>query len=705
MRVALAATLALLASGIGALVAPTPVQAAYTTSAVSFTGLGCSGNNTVSNWGTATAPANAVSVTFTIIGGGGSGGDNEGGQGGQGGRGAVVTATVPILEGEILAGRIGCGGIDGGGNAAGFTTGPNRSNLSGGGGGSSAICIGTNCAGGIGTIVAIAGGGGGGSRGSGAGTCTDKVGGHGGDAGYNGETTSGGGQAYQGFGGGNGNGTPQAFGGGAGYVNGGGGGGGQGAGAAGGNSSGPVPASGSGNGGMGNQGKDDTQAGSGGGGYAGGGGGGGGEDGACIGGSWASGGGGGGGSSWLRSNTTSRAVSTAGPRTSCGANATGGANAGAGANQGSQTWGCGGNVTATWTLGTPPTGAGKTTGNATKGVGLSISLDNADAETARSCELVGTPQKGTVVLSGGSPSTGCTATYTAHANTQDNGSFQYRVRDSDNLVSPTYTITVPILNRAPTGAAKPVNASRQSSFAIGALTATDLDLDSPLTCSVVTAPAKGTLSGFSCAGSTYTVTAGQFGSDSFTYKVTDEHNGQSPAYTVSISGIANGVPTATAQSVTVPAGGPTAITLAGTDPDGDVPLTCATSGTLTKGGLTGTGCSRTYTSNAGTANAGVGGSESFGFTVTDTQGATSSSATVNVTIANPDLSLTKSHTGRFNEGIGTGTYTLAVANSATAPANGTTTLVDTLPAGMVFRSANVGSSGFVCSATPGVSTT
>ena len=69
---------------------------------------------------------------------------------------------------------------------------------------------------------------------------------------------------------------------------------------------------------------------------------------------------------------------------------------------------------------------------------------------------------------------------------------------------------------------------------------------------------------------------------------------------------------------------------------------------------------------------------------------------MSITIKNPDLSLTKSHTGRFNPGTGTGTYTLTVANTANATANGTTTIVDTLPAGMVFRSYNAGTSGFTC---------
>ncbi|MCU1356857.1 MAG: hypothetical protein JWM89_2275, partial [Acidimicrobiales bacterium] len=405
----------LLMFGMAVVVAvPGPAAEAYTNPAASFSGLGCSGNNITSGWGTATAPTNTVSVTFTIIGGGGSAGDNNGGNGGHGGRGATITATVPMSGGQVLAARIGCGGIDGGGNAAGYTTGPNISNVSGGGGGSTGICIGSNCAGGTGTIIGIAAGGGGGSRGSGTGSCSDKTGGAGGDGGNAGSGTSGSGTVYNGGGGGNGNGTPQAFGGAAGTASGGAGGGGQGSGGAGGAAS-SNPPSGTGNGGGGSGGSDGIQAGGGGGGYAGGGGGGGGLDGNCTFGNWASGGGGGGGSSWVRNTASSISVGTVTPFTSCAANATGGGNAGAGANEGSQTWGCGGNVTATFKVGNQPVGSSQTSGNATKGVALVIELSNSDADgNTMTCAVVSSPTKGGVTLNG----TGnCSANYTASANT------------------------------------------------------------------------------------------------------------------------------------------------------------------------------------------------------------------------------------------------------------------------------------------------
>ncbi|HEX7134177.1 MAG TPA: carboxypeptidase regulatory-like domain-containing protein [Iamia sp.] len=260
------------------------------------------------------------------------------------------------------------------------------------------------------------------------------------------------------------------------------------------------------------------------------------------------------------------------------------------------------------------------------------------------------------------------------------------------------------VNRTPTATAvaapgQTVNKGAGTSIVLGA---SDLDSDTPLTCAITTAPSKGTLSGGTGCTRTYTPNPDTVGPDSFAYTVTDTWDATSAPATVNLT-IANRNPSSAAKSVTVVAGAPTPIALDASDLDGDT-LTCTPSDP-SKGTLSMTDCSAIYTSDTGTANAGVGGSDSFTYTVADQNSGVSPAATVTVTIASPDLSLTKSHTGRFNEGTGTGTYTLTVANSATAPANGTTTLVDTLPAGMVFRSANVGSSGFSCSATPGVSTT
>ncbi|MCU1356451.1 MAG: putative Ig protein, partial [Acidimicrobiales bacterium] len=403
-------------------------------------------------------------------------------------------------------------------------------------------------------------------------------------------------------------------------------------------------------------------------------------------------------------NTASSiSVGTVTPITSCAANATGGGNAGAGANEGSQTWGCGGNVTATFKVGNQPVGSNQTSGNATKGVALVIPLSNSDADgNTMTCAVVSSPTKGGVTLNG----TGnCTANYTASANTSGNDSFTYNITDSDGLVSPsTYTVTVPIVNRAPTGAAQSgLTFNKGAASPPITLAATDLDNDT-VTCAVTT-PTTGTISGSvpgtSCSR-TITPAANTVGAGSFTYTVIDSIGATSASYTVSFT-VANRTPVSANQTLTVDAGSPIAATLGATDIDGDT-LTCSPS-TPSKGALTGTNCNKTYTSNAGTANAGVGGADSFTYTVSDQNGATSPTSTVSITVNNPDLSLVKSHTGRFQPGTGTGTYTLAIANTSSSVVNGTTTLVDTLPAGMAYRSYAAGTSGFTCTATAGVSTT
>jgi len=78
-------------------------------------------------------------------------------------------------------------------------------------------------------------------------------------------------------------------------------------------------------------------------------------------------------------------------------------------------------------------------------------------------------------------------------------------------------------------------------------------------------------------------------------------------------------------------------------------------------------------------------------------GAGNNTASVSVTVVVPDLRVTKSHTGNFVAGA-TGTYTIGVDNIlGSAPASGTITVVDTLPAGLAYASAT--GTGWSCSAT------
>ncbi len=63
-------------------------------------------------------------------------------------------------------------------------------------------------------------------------------------------------------------------------------------------------------------------------------------------------------------------------------------------------------------------------------------------------------------------------------------------------------------------------------------------------------------------------------------------------------------------------------------------------------------------------------------------------------VTGPDLTVDSDHTGAFRVG-GTGTYTIGVDNGGVDPTRGTTTVTDTLPAGLTFNSAS--GSGWDCS--------
>lgn len=68
-------------------------------------------------------------------------------------------------------------------------------------------------------------------------------------------------------------------------------------------------------------------------------------------------------------------------------------------------------------------------------------------------------------------------------------------------------------------------------------------------------------------------------------------------------------------------------------------------------------------------------------------------STADVTVAAPDLAITKTHSGTFVQG-GQATFTLGVSNVGPVASQGTVTVSDTLPAGLTFASAT--GSGWTC---------
>lgn len=92
--------------------------------------------------------------------------------------------------------------------------------------------------------------------------------------------------------------------------------------------------------------------------------------------------------------------------------------------------------------------------------------------------------------------------------------------------------------------------------------------------------------------------------------------------------------------------------------------------------------------------------QTLGTAVSDTSDSdpvTAGDQPARVTVAGPDLSVTKTHTGSFRTGV-PGTFTLRVSNAGPAPTTGTVTLADTLPAGMTAQS--ISGPGWTCTVSP-----
>jgi len=248
---------------------------------------------------------------------------------------------------------------------------------------------------------------------------------------------------------------------------------------------------------------------------------------------------------------------------------------------------------------------------------VDITLTGTDSDgDLLTYSVVAGPSNGT--LSGNSPN----PTYTPNSNFNGSDSFTFTVNDGAADSEPaTVSITIEAVNDAPAADNQAVTAKQSTAKDI-TLTASDVEED-PLTYAVLSPPTSGTLSG-TAPNLTYTPNAGFTGSDSFTFKATDGTL-ESNVAVVSITVTANNPPVANSQSVTTDEDTPAAVTLTGTDADGD-PLTYAVLSPPTRGTLSGTAPNLTYT-----ANPNYNGADSFTFKVNDGI-ADSSPATVSITI-------------------------------------------------------------------------
>ncbi|MCU1496175.1 MAG: outer rane adhesin like protein [Acidimicrobiales bacterium] len=190
--------------------------------------------------------------------------------------------------------------------------------------------------------------------------------------------------------------------------------------------------------------------------------------------------------------------------------------------------------------------------------------------TATARTLTAAEKAANVDLSGRVAGTDCSV----KARVVDNGAIS--AADVTSLTSATTSALACTTNRLPTGGAQSgVSATKATPTTIS-LTSADTDSD-PRTCQIVSAPSKGTFSQSGGSPDTnctvsYTASPNTSGSDSFTYRVLDDHNGTSAStYTVGID-IVNTAPTGSTSPTTVaatPRGSSTVFNLVPADANGD----------------------------------------------------------------------------------------------------------------------------------------
>jgi VCBS repeat-containing protein len=161
-----------------------------------------------------------------------------------------------------------------------------------------------------------------------------------------------------------------------------------------------------------------------------------------------------------------------------------------------------------------------------------------------------------------------------------------------------------------------------------------------------TQPAHGTATVNANGSFTYTPAANYNGADSFTYTLSDGQGGTATG-TVNLTVTpVNDPPTANPQTVSTQSGTPLAITLTGSDVDGN-PLTYAVATQPAHGTLSGTAPNLTYTPAAGYT-----GADSFTFTVNDGT-VDSAAATVSITVGSADVVWLSLTTNASLSGLGT----------------------------------------------------
>jgi len=216
-----------------------------------------------------------------------------------------------------------------------------------------------------------------------------------------------------------------------------------------------------------------------------------------------------------------------------------------------------------------------------------------------SFELLDQPSDG--VLSGVAP----TLLYAPNSGFRGSDQFQYRVNDGATDSSAA-TVTINIVNQAPTATTQMLQSSRNNAVDV-VLSGSDPEND-PLSYVIAEPPVNGTLSG-TPPNVRYAPNSGFAGRDQFRFSVSDGEK-SSTTELISIE-VTNQPPVATTQALIATVDSPLAITLTGSDPDGD-PLTYSLIGQAGRGVLSGQAPNLIYTPELGYI-----GGDKFAFKVSD----------------------------------------------------------------------------------------
>ncbi|MDH5752863.1 MAG: Ig-like domain-containing protein, partial [Deltaproteobacteria bacterium] len=255
---------------------------------------------------------------------------------------------------------------------------------------------------------------------------------------------------------------------------------------------------------------------------------------------------------------------------------------------------------------------------------------------------------------------GALCTYTPAADASGADSFTFTVSDGTATSAPaTVTLTIQAVNDAPVASGQNVAADEENTVSL-TLSASDSD-GTISTYTVVAQPNNGTLSctGASC---TYTGNTNFVGTDTFSFKATDNGGADSNVATVTVNvSQINDAPVAHDQTLGTNDGNPVSFTLYGSDVDGDTIVSYTVDTSSTTGSVSCTGASCTYTP-------GGSGADSFTFTVSDGT-ATSAPATVSINVASVGTGPTASNQNVSTGEDTPGSFTL----SATDPDSGSLT--------------------------------